>query len=122
MSVSPSVAGEGTRLFEELRAAHTVLTRAAGLVASAFVGLADGAAVDTRTLMTTTRWLVDCVRSYHGSGQEMLWPVLRERFPLALHQMDRMTEDDDTLREHLDELAGVASRMADERTVCASAE
>ncbi|MFF4836404.1 hemerythrin domain-containing protein [Streptomyces sp. NPDC001315] len=121
MSASQVPAEEGARLFEELLAVHTVMTRGAQLIAGSFTRLAGGAAVDTKTLVTTTQWLVDFARRHQRSGDKLLWPVLRERFPLALRRLDRLTEDD-ALNERIDELDGVIARIADERTVGGSVD
>ncbi|MFJ3672497.1 hemerythrin domain-containing protein [Streptomyces sp. NPDC090106] len=117
MSVSQLPAGEGALLFEEFLAVHTVVNRGAQLVAGSFTRLAGGAAVDTKVLVTTAQWLVDSVRRHHRSGDELLWPLLRERFPLAVRRLDRLTDDDDTLDEQLVQLADVVARMTEERAV-----
>ncbi|MFF4795259.1 hemerythrin domain-containing protein [Streptomyces sp. NPDC001276] len=121
MSATQVPVKEGTRLFEELLAVHAVMTRGAELVAGSFTRLAGGAAVDTKALVTTAQWLVDLVRHHHRSGDELLWPVLRARFPLALRRLDRLTEEDDAVAEGLDDLEGVIARIRDERTVGGSA-
>ncbi|MFG2356936.1 hemerythrin domain-containing protein [Streptomyces sp. NPDC048521] len=117
MSATQVPAKEGTRLFEELCAVHGIMTRGAQLVAGSFTRLAGGAAVDTRTLVTTLQWFVELVRHVHRRKDELLWPVLRERFPVRVRRLDRSAEDADALDEALDALESVIERIAEERRV-----
>lgn len=121
MSARQVPAEEGSRLFEELRAVHAVMTRGAELVAGSFTRLAGGAAVDTKTLVTTVQWFVDLVRHHHRGEDELLWPVLRERFPVTVRRLDRLIDEDDALAEGLDALESVIARIAEERRVGGSA-
>ncbi|MGP4013469.1 hemerythrin domain-containing protein [Streptomyces sp. 4N124] len=107
----------GATLFDEILAVHAVVTRGAELVVRSFTGLASGAAVDAKTLVTTAQWLVDFVHHHRRSEDELLWPVLRERFPQAVRTLDLLDEEDDTLAEGLDELESVIARIAEERRV-----
>ncbi|GGJ58833.1 hemerythrin domain-containing protein [Streptomyces brasiliensis] len=122
MSATQVPVREGTRLFEELRAVHSVMARGAELVAGSFNRLAGGAAVDTKTLVTTVQWFVDFVRHHHRTEDELLWSVLRERFPEAVRRLDRLSEQDDAVAQGLDDLEGVIARIAEERTVGGSAD
>jgi hypothetical protein len=117
MSATQVPAKEGTRLFEELCAVHGIMTRGAQLVAGSFTRLAGGAAVDTRTLVTTLQWFVEFVRHVHRRKDELLWPVLRERFPVRVRRLDRPAEEADALDEALDALESVIERIAEERRV-----
>ncbi|KOV76135.1 MULTISPECIES: hypothetical protein [unclassified Streptomyces] len=117
MSVTQVPAKEGTRLFEELCAVHGIATRGAELVAGSFTRLAGGAAVDTKTLVTTVRWFVDFARGLHQGKEERIWPVLRERFPMRVRRLGQLAEDADALVETLDALESVIGRIAEERRV-----
>jgi hypothetical protein len=117
MSATQVPSTDGALLLEELLAAHMVMTRGAEQVSGAFTRLADGAAVDTRTLVTTVRWFVDFVRHHRRTEGELLWPLLRERCPESVRSIDLLDEDDDALAEGLDELESVIDRIAEERRV-----
>lgn len=117
MSATQVPAKEGTHLFQELCAVHGVTTRGAQLVAGSFTRLAGGAAVDTKTLVTTVQWFVDFVRHLHQSKDELFWAVVRERFPGRIRRLDRLAEDADALLGALDELESVIGRIAEERRV-----
>ncbi|MFB7504948.1 hemerythrin domain-containing protein [Streptomyces broussonetiae] len=117
MSATQVPVGEGTRLFEQLLAVHGVMTRGAGLVAHSFTRLAGGSAVDTKTLVSTVQWLVDSLRHHHLSEEELLWPVLRERFRERVRRLDRLSEQNEALEKELDELESVIGRIAEERRV-----
>ncbi|MFJ5036106.1 hemerythrin domain-containing protein [Streptomyces sp. NPDC088560] len=65
----------------------------------------------------TVRWFVDFVRQIHRREDELLWPVLRERFPARARRLGPLTEDDDVLDEALDELESVIGRTTGERQV-----
>ncbi|PWI15301.1 hypothetical protein DI272_14845 [Streptomyces sp. Act143] len=117
MSATQAPVTDGARLFEELLAAHTVMTRGAELVAESFTRLADGAAVETGALVTTARWFVDFVRHHRRVEDELLYPVLRARCPETVRSLDLLDEDDDAMAEALDELESVIERIAEERRV-----
>ncbi len=108
-------AKEGTRLYEELCAVHGIMIRGAQLVAGSFTQLAGGAAIDTKTLVTTVQWFVDFVRRLHRVKDEMFWPVLRERFPGRVRRLERPAGDADAMADALDELESVIGRIAEER-------
>ncbi|WP_331737580.1 hemerythrin domain-containing protein [Streptomyces sp. NBC_00019] len=115
MSATQASETEGAPLFKEFLAVHAVMTRGAELVVRSFTELAGGAAVDTRTLVTTVQWFVDFVRHHRLSEDELLWPVLRERCPEAVRSLDLLAEADDALADGLDELESVIARIAEER-------
>lgn len=117
MSATQAPVTDGARLFEELLVPHTVMTRGAELVTASFTRLADGAAVETSTLVTTVRWFVDFVRQHRRIEDELLWPVLRIRCPDAARSLDLLDEDDDAMAEGLDALESVIERIAEERRV-----
>ncbi|MFJ2241387.1 hemerythrin domain-containing protein [Streptomyces sp. NPDC087859] len=117
MPATPLPVRDGAPLYEELLAAHTVMTRGADLVSWAFTRLADGAAVDTQTLVVTARWLVAFVRRHRDTEGEHVWPLLRGRCPESVRSLDLLHEDDDALSEGLDELESVLERISEERRV-----
>ncbi|MFJ5035569.1 hypothetical protein ACIQB5_47980, partial [Streptomyces sp. NPDC088560] len=92
MSATQVAVGAGTRLLDQLIAVHGVMTCGAGLVAHSCTRLAGGSAADTKTLVSTVRWLVDFLRHHRLSEEELLWPVPRERFPERVRRLDRLTE------------------------------
>ncbi|CAM5510077.1 MULTISPECIES: hemerythrin domain-containing protein [Streptomyces] len=114
MSATQAPVNEGARLFEELLAVHGIMTRGAGLVAESFTRLASGAAVDTATLASTAQWLVAFVHHHHKSEDDLLWPVLRERFPEAVGRLDSLTEEHEVLDVELDKLAKVIEQLTKE--------
>ncbi|WP_409467879.1 hypothetical protein [Streptomyces sp. HC307] len=116
MSATQAPVTEGAPLFKEILAVHAVMTRGAELVVRSFTGLAGGAAVDTKALVTTVQWFVDFVRRHRRSEDE-LWPVPRERCPEAVRSLDLLDEEDDSLAEGLDELESGIARIAEEHRV-----
>ncbi|MFC9914335.1 hemerythrin domain-containing protein [Streptomyces sp. NPDC059862] len=117
MSATQAPVTEGDPLFKEILAVHAVMPRGAELVVRSFTGLAGGAAVDTKTLVTTVQWFVDFVRRHRRSEDELLWPVLRERCPEAVRSPDLLDEEDDSLAEGLDELESGIARISEEHRV-----
>lgn len=117
MPATPVPVTDGAPLYEELLAAHTVMTRGADLVSWAFTRLADGAAVDTQTLVATARWLIAFVRRHRDTESEHVWPLLRARCPDFVRSLDLLHEDDDALAEGLDALESVIERISEERRV-----
>ncbi|MFE4370916.1 hemerythrin domain-containing protein [Streptomyces sp. NPDC056835] len=103
---------ERSRMYEELLAEHTIMRRGAALVAVSFANLADGQPVDVRTLVSTSRWLIDYVRSHHGSEDEQLWPVLSDLFSPAVAELDRMVAEHQALDAELHTLARVVDAIA----------
>ncbi|MET7694401.1 hemerythrin domain-containing protein [Streptomyces sp. NPDC005483] len=117
MSPTPVPVTDGAPLNDELLAAYTVMIRGADLVSRAFIRLADGAAVDTQTLVATARWLVAFVRRHRHTEDEHVWPLLRARCPESVRSLDLLHEDDNALAEGLDELESVIERISEERRV-----
>lgn len=113
MSATQAPPNEGARLFEELLAVHGIMTRATEAVADSFTGLAEGAPVDVKTLVSTVRWLVAFVHHHHESEDELLWPVLREGFPDAVASLDRLSAEHEALDKELTALSTAADRLVD---------
>ncbi|MFJ9211079.1 hypothetical protein CU044_0499 [Streptomyces sp. L-9-10] len=105
MKVSSALRAERSRLYDELLAEHMIMRRGAALVAVSFANLADGQPVDVRTLVSTSRWLIDYIRSHHGSEDEELWPALRDLFPTAVAELDEMLVEHQALDAELHALA-----------------
>ncbi|MER7930238.1 hemerythrin domain-containing protein [Streptomyces sp. NPDC096057] len=122
MSATQVPVDEGTRFLEELLAVHGVMTRGAELVAGAFTRLAGGAAVDTKTLVTTVRWLTGLVRHHLDREDEALHPVPKPPPPELVHGLDWPMGERDWLAGRLDDLEDVVLRIAEERRVGGSAE
>ncbi|PVE13881.1 hemerythrin domain-containing protein [Streptomyces scopuliridis] len=101
MTVSSTLRSERSRIYDELLAEHTIMRRGAALVAVSFANLADGQPVDVGTLVSTSRWLIEYVRSHHGSEEEQLWPALSELFPAAVAELDRMVIEHQALDAEL---------------------
>ncbi|MEV7426014.1 MULTISPECIES: hemerythrin domain-containing protein [unclassified Streptomyces] len=101
MAVSPALKAERSRIHEELVAGHTLMRRGAALVVTAFTRLADGEPVDVRTLIATTRWLIDFVGGQRASEVRLFWPVLRELFPGPVAELDRTVAERDALEAEL---------------------
>jgi hypothetical protein len=102
MSAIPASPGEGARLYEELLAVHAIMRRGNALVAASFERLASGDPVDPAALVATTRWLTGFVHHHHRSEDALLWPVLREQFPEAVADLDRLTKEHEALDAELD--------------------
>ncbi|MFJ9027504.1 hemerythrin domain-containing protein [Streptomyces sp. NPDC102274] len=105
MTVSSALRVERARMYDELLAEHTIMRRGAALVAVSFANLADGQPVDVRTLVSTSRWLIEYVRSHHGSEDKQLWPALSDLFPAAVAELDRMIVEHQALDAELHTLA-----------------
>ncbi|MFE2493818.1 hemerythrin domain-containing protein [Streptomyces scopuliridis] len=105
MTVSSALRAERSRMYDELLAEHTIMRRGAALVAVSFANLADGQPVDVRTLVSTSRWLIEYVRSHHGSEDEQFWPALGDVFPAAVAELDRMVVEHQALDAELHTLA-----------------
>ncbi|MCL7380830.1 hemerythrin domain-containing protein [Streptomyces sp. 35G-GA-8] len=99
-------------MYEELLAEHTIMRRGAALVAVSFANLADGQPVDVRALVSTSRWLIEYVRSHHGSEGEQLWPALSDLFPPAVAELDRMVAEHQALEAELHTLSRVVDAIA----------
>ncbi|MEV6423438.1 hemerythrin domain-containing protein [Streptomyces sp. NPDC051662] len=99
-------------MYEELLAEHTIMRRGAALVAVSFANLADGQPVDVKTLVSTSRWLIEYVRSHHGSEDERLWPALSDLFPPAVAELDRMLAEHQALDAELHTLSRVVDAIA----------
>jgi hypothetical protein len=108
----PAPPNEGARLYQELLAVHGIMRRGTALVADAYARLAAGDPVEPGTAVSTTRWLTAFVHHHHQSEDELLWPVLRERFPEAVADLDRLTKEHEALDEELDNLARAADDIA----------
>lgn len=112
MSATPAPHHEGPRLYRELLAVHGIMRRGAALVADSAARLAAGDPVDPKALVATSRWLVEFVHHHHRSEDELLWPVLRERFPAAVADLDRLTTEHEALDAELDALTEAAGAIA----------
>ncbi|MFB6977447.1 hemerythrin domain-containing protein [Streptomyces scopuliridis] len=105
------VRAERSRIYDELLADHTIMRRGAALEVVAFANLADGQPVDVRTLVSTSRWLIEYIRSHHGSEEEQLWPTLNELFPTAVADLDRMVMEHQALDAELHTLTRVVDAI-----------
>lgn len=103
---------EGTRLYQELLAVHGIMRRGTDLVAGSFARVTAGGAVDRKALVGASRWLVEFVHHHHRSEDELLWPVLRELFPAAVADLDRLTDEHEALDVELDALTEATDAMA----------
>jgi hypothetical protein len=112
MSATPAPHHEGPRLYQELLAVHGIMRRGTALVAGSFARLAAGDPVDHKALVATSRWLVEFVHHHHRSEDELLWPVLREQFPAAVADLDRLTTEHQALDAELDALTEATGAMA----------
>ncbi|MGW0296484.1 hemerythrin domain-containing protein [Streptomyces anthocyanicus] len=114
MSAVEASPDEGARLWDEVIAGHGLVTRGAEAVAASFTRLAAGAAVETRPLVLTARWLIDVAR-HHVSREEPLWPLLRESPHRAVARLDVLSEEHEALGEELDALTKAVEQIAKER-------
>ncbi|MFG1811532.1 hemerythrin domain-containing protein [Streptomyces sp. NPDC049040] len=112
MSATPAARHEGPRLYQELLAVHGIMRRGTALVADSFARLAAGDPVDHKALVTVSRWLVGFVHHHHASEDELLWPVLRELFPAAVADLDRLATEHEALDAELAALAGATDAIA----------
>ncbi|MBM9509902.1 hemerythrin domain-containing protein [Actinacidiphila acididurans] len=112
MSALSPASSEGAGLYEELLAVHGIMRRGCDLVADAYERLAAGDPVDPTALAATTRWLVAFVHHHHSSEDDLLWPVLRERFPDAVADLDRLTKEHEALDAELDALTAATDAIA----------
>ncbi|WP_162793826.1 hemerythrin domain-containing protein [Streptomyces paludis] len=112
MAVSPALRAERSRMYEELLVEHTIMRRGAALVVAGFTRLADGESVDVRTLIGTTRWLVDFVGGQHTSEVRLFWPVLRDLFPAAVAELDRGAAEHEALDAELHALRRSVDALA----------
>ncbi|MEU1268613.1 hemerythrin domain-containing protein [Streptomyces sp. NPDC005799] len=122
MSATQVPVEEGTRFLEELLAVHAVTARGAELVAGSFTRLAGGAAVDTKTLVTTVRWLTGLVRHHLDHEHEVLYPMSELRSPERAHSLDWLMGERDWLAGRLDDLEGAVVRIAEECRAGGSAD
>jgi hemerythrin-like domain-containing protein len=112
MPTSSAARTEGSRMYDELLAVHTIMSRGVGLVAGSFDRLAQGQRVDRGTLTATGRWLVGFVRHHHHSEDDLFWPVLRGLFPRAVADLDALTAEHEALDTELDGLGAALDMMA----------
>ncbi|MEV7864729.1 hemerythrin domain-containing protein [Streptomyces sp. NPDC088124] len=105
MAVSPALRAERSRIHDELLAEHTLMRRGAALVTASFSALADGRPVDVRTLVGTSRWLLEFVRGQRASEVELLWPVLRGLFPGPVAELTGKVAQREALEAELHTLA-----------------
>jgi hemerythrin-like domain-containing protein len=110
MTVSP-VRTEGSRMYDELIAVHTIMRRGTELTADAFTRLAAGGPVDTKTLASTARWLTTFVHHHHASEDDLFWPVLRGLFPEAVAKLDELTAEHEALDAELTGLTGAVDAL-----------
>jgi hemerythrin-like domain-containing protein len=102
---------EGLHLYDELIAVHTILRRGAGLVADAMGALAEGRAVDVRTLVAVARWHSTFLHHHHASEDELFWPLLRRLFPERDEDLTRLTAEHVDLDRDLQALALVIDQL-----------
>ena len=114
MSAIEASPDEGPRLFDEVVAGHGLTVRGAEAVAASFARLAAGAAVETRTLILTVRWLIDIAR-HHVRREESLWPLLRKSPHHAVARLDVLSEEHEVLGEELGVLTKSIGEIAKER-------
>lgn len=113
---------EGAHLLAELLSVHGVMIRGAEAVAGAFTRLAEGAAVDMKVLAATARWLVAFVHHHRQSAGELLWPVLRDKFPDSSPRLDALIKEHETLGMELEALTQAVDRLAEERRIGGSSD
>jgi hypothetical protein len=58
------------------------------------------------------RWFIEFVHHHHASEDEMFWPVLRELFPDADADLDKLTSEHEALDAELHTLATAIDSMA----------
>jgi hemerythrin-like domain-containing protein len=109
---APAVRTEGSQMYDELIAVHTIMRRGAELTADAFARRAAGEPVGIKALVGTARWLVAFVHHHHASEDEQFWPVLRERFPDAVAALDGLTAEHHALDEELKGLTRAVDALA----------
>ncbi|MEV7089359.1 hemerythrin domain-containing protein [Streptomyces sp. NPDC093085] len=112
MAVSPALRSERTRIHDELLAEHTLMRRGAALVTASFAALADGRPVDVRTLVATSRWLIECVHGQIASEDALLWPVLRGLFPGPVAELADLAPEREALDAELHTLARAVDAIA----------
>jgi hemerythrin-like domain-containing protein len=112
MAASPQAGAEGSRMYDELLAVHMIMRRGTTLVAASFARLAAGDPVDIRTLVRTTRWLIEFVHHHHASEDELFWPVLRGLFPSSIAVLDKLTVEHEALDVELHTLSRAVDAIA----------
>jgi hypothetical protein len=112
MSPTPVAPNEGAVLYQELLAVHAIMRRGNALVADSYARLAAGDPVDTGSLVAATRWLTAFVHHHHDSEDRLLWPVLRERFPEAVADLDRLSKEHEALDGELGQLSRATDDIA----------
>ncbi|MFJ1595504.1 hemerythrin domain-containing protein [Streptomyces sp. NPDC088261] len=113
MAASPQAGAEGSTMYDELLAVHMIMRRGTALVTASFARLTAGEAVDVRTLVRTSRWLIEFVHHHHASEDELLWPVLRGLFPSSTAVLDSLTAEHEALDTELHTLARAVDGIAD---------
>jgi hemerythrin-like domain-containing protein len=112
MTGSSGLQTEGSRLYGELIAVHTIMRRGAALTATSFARLASGEPVDIKVLVSTARWLTEFVHHHHASEDELFWPVLRKLFPEAVADLDKLTAEHEALDAELRALTTAVDSIA----------
>ncbi|GAA1537422.1 hemerythrin domain-containing protein [Kribbella lupini] len=102
---------EGLRLYDELIAVHTIMRRSTALVVDALQALIDGRPVRVATLVKLIDWQAAFVHHHHESEDELFWPVLRERFPEVVAQLDALSVEHDKLDGALEQLSAEAAGL-----------
>jgi hemerythrin-like domain-containing protein len=109
-------------MYDELIAVHTIMRRGAELVAVSFARHADGGTVDVKALAGTARWLVEFVHHHHQSEDDLFWPVLRDLFPEAVAELDRLSAEHEALDVELSTLSAAIDADGAARPALLSAE
>ncbi|MFI5758124.1 hemerythrin domain-containing protein [Streptomyces sp. NPDC051569] len=99
-------------MYDELLAVHTIMRRGTALVSASFERLARGESVDVRALVGATRWLIEFVHHHHESEEALFWPVLRDLFPAAVAELDRLTVEHQALDVELHALTRAVDALA----------
>lgn len=81
------------RMYEEFLAVHTIMRRGTALVSESFERLVAGEPVDVKVLVGAARWLIEFAHRHQVSEDGQFWPVLRDRFPEAVAELDRVTAE-----------------------------
>ncbi|WP_202817772.1 hemerythrin domain-containing protein [Kribbella sp. ALI-6-A] len=102
---------EGLRLYDELIAVHTIMRRSTALVVDALQALIDGRPVRVATLIKLIDWQAAFVHHHHESEDELFWPVLRDRFPEVVAQLDALSVEHDKLDGALGQLSTEAAAL-----------
>jgi hemerythrin-like domain-containing protein len=103
---------QGLRIYDELIAVHAIMRRGTPLVTASFARLAGGEPVDVKALVGTARWLIEFVHHHHQSEDELFWPVLRDLFPAAVGELDRLTREHEALDAELETLSAAVDAIA----------